>query len=329
VRQTAPVPGSPPALVLRQLRKRYGTVDALAGLDLVVERCSVTAVLGANGAGKTSALECCVGLRQPDSGEIRVLDLDPARDAGAIHARVGVMLQEGAGLAPPARTGALLRHAAALYAHPLDAADLAARLGLDGSLATPVRRLSGGQRQRLALGLAVIGRPELVFLDEPSAGLDPHARREAWALIADLQASGVTVVLTTHLLDEAERLADHVVIVDHGRAVAAGSPADLTGTAHDVTFSGPPRLDLSRLRAALPVAATLDEVAPGRYRVSGPVDPHLLATVTAWCAANDVLPEGLRVSRRTLEDVFLELTGRPAPSDAESGPQPGHRGGAR
>jgi ABC-2 type transport system ATP-binding protein len=206
----------------------------------------------------------------------------------------------------------MLQLVAAYAAHPLDPAMLLDRLGLASSASTQYRRLSGGQQQRLSLAMAVVGRPELVFLDEPTAGLDPQARRATWELLSALRADGVTVVLTTHYMEEAERLADHVVIVDAGRVVASGTPAELTrgGADRQLRFRAPPALELDRLALALPVGSHASEVAPGQYVVEGTIDPQLLATVTAWCAAYGVLAEDLRVMQRSLEDVFLELTGR-------------------
>ena len=185
-------------------------------------------------------------------------------------------------------------------------------VGLTSVAGTPVKRLSGGQQQRLSLALALVGRPELVFLDEPTAGMDPQARRTTWELIEQLVRDGVSVVLTTHFLDEAERLADTVVVLDEGRVVAAGSPAELTsaGSEGQIRFSARPGLPLASLIAALPEGTAAEELEPGRYRVTGAVDPQLLAQLTAWCAGQDVLAEQLTVERRTLEDVFLELTGR-------------------
>lgn len=302
---------SAPAVEIDALVKRYGSTRAVDGLSLTVRRGSITAVLGPNAAGKTTTLECCEGLRRPDSGRVTVLGLDPVRDSRALRPRVGVMIQESSGLYPSARPAELLRHLARLHARPLDVDALMDRLGLDAGGRTTIRRLSGGQRQRVALAAALVGRPELVFLDEPTAGLDPHARRATWDLLGDLQHDGVTVVLSTHLIDEAERLADHVVIVDRGRVLTAGPPESLTADADQVVqFDGPPRLALGSLRTALPAGAAVTETAPGRYLVEAPVDPSLLATLTSWCAANGVLAHELSVGRRTLEDVFLELTGR-------------------
>lgn len=301
-----------PVIEVDGLVKRYGSTVAADGLSFTVARGTVTALLGPNGAGKTTTVEVCEGYRRADAGLVRVLGLDPARDGRSLRPRVGVMLQEGAGLPPSARPEELVVHLARLHAHPLAVEPLVERLGLAGTRRTAVRRLSGGQRQRLALALAVVGRPELVVLDEPTAGLDPQARRATWELVAELQRDGVTVLLTTHLMDEAEQLADDVVIVDRGRVVARGTPAELTAAGGDgtVQFSAPPRLDTASLRAALPEDVRVEETAPGRYRVSGSLDPQLLATVTAWCATHGVLPHGLAVGRRSLEDVFLDLTGR-------------------
>ncbi|PSL04031.1 ABC-2 type transport system ATP-binding protein [Haloactinopolyspora alba] len=304
----------PPAVEVDGLVKRYGTTTAVDGLSVRVDSGAVTALLGPNGAGKTTTVETCEGFREPDTGRVRVLGLDPRRDSAELRPRVGVMLQEGAGLYPGAGARELLTHLGRLHRHPLDVDRLVERLGLGGTGRTPLRRLSGGQRQRVALAAALVGRPELVFLDEPTAGLDPHARHSTWDLIGELRGDGVSVVLTTHLIDEAEQLADHVVIIDHGRLVTEGSPEELTSGPGDdvISFGGPPRLDLSTLRAALPESADVREVTPGSYQVAGVVDPHLLATLTSWCATNDILAEGLQVGRRSLEDVYLELTRRSA-----------------
>jgi ABC-2 type transport system ATP-binding protein len=289
----------------------YGEVRAVDRLDLEVAPGTVTAILGPNGAGKTTTIETCEGYRRPHAGSVRVLGLDPRRDARELRPRVGVMLQNG-GSWSGARAVEMLRHVAALHAHPVDVGLLVERLGLDSCGRTPYRRLSGGQQQRLGLAMAVVGRPELVFLDEPTAGLDPQARHRTWDLVRELRESGVTVVLTTHYMDEAERLADHVHVVDHGRLVASGSPAVLTaqGSENMVRFRARPGLDVVALSAAMPAGARSEETSPGSYVVHGKVDPQTLATLTTWCAAQGVIPESLHVERRTLEDVFLELTGR-------------------
>ena len=299
------------AVEICDLVKRYGHTAAVDGLSLRAGRGAVTAVLGPNGAGKTTTIEICEGYRRPDAGRVAVLGLDPVTDARALRPRVGVMLQSG-GIPPAVRPGEYLGVLARFYAHPLDPAWLLDRLGLTGAARTPVRRLSGGQQQRVSLAAAVIGRPELVFLDEPTSGLDPQARHATWDLIGGLRASGASVILTTHHMDEAERLADHVAIVDHGKLVAEGTPAELTGTAGQVRFRAEPGLDIEGLLAALPVGSAAKESPAGHYlvEVHNRVDPRLVAAVTAWCAERGVLAQELRIESRTLEDVFLELTGR-------------------
>ncbi|MFG1619255.1 ABC transporter ATP-binding protein [Nonomuraea wenchangensis] len=296
-----------PAVEILDLVKRYGAGVALDGLALRAERGAVTAVLGPNGAGKTTTVEICEGFRTADAGTVRVLGLTPERPE--LRARVGVMLQSG-GVPPAVRCGEWLRLVARFHARPLDPGALLGRLGLAGHARTPFRRMSGGQQQRLSLAAAVIGRPELVFLDEPTAGLDPQARHACWELVGELRSAGVSVVLTTHHMDEAERLADHVVIMDKGRVVAEGTPASLTGAERQLRFRARPGLTLEELLNALPSGSAAKESPAGHYIIEGRVGPELLATVTAWCAAEGVTADDLRIERRTLEDVFLELTGR-------------------
>lgn len=292
------------------LVQRYGTKTAVDGLDLTANT-GITAVLGPNGAGKTTTIETCEGYRRPDAGTVRVLGLDPVRRTGELHTRIGVMLQSG-GVYSGARADEMLRHVARLHAHPLGVDALIERLGLGSCGRTAYRRLSGGQQQRLALAMAVVGRPELVFLDEPTAGLDPQARHATWDLVRDLRRDGASVVLTTHHMDEAEQLADDVAIIDAGRVIAQGSPDELCrgGAENTLRFSGRPGLDTASLLKALPDGCAAIELTPGTYRVSGPIDPQLLATVTSWCAQHGVMPDRIAVERHTLEDVFLELTGK-------------------
>jgi ABC-2 type transport system ATP-binding protein len=283
------------AVEVDALVKRYGATTAVDGVSFAVAAGSVLALLGPNGAGKTTTVETCEGFRTPDAGSVRVLGLDPVRDHAALAPRVGVMLQSG-GVYPGAYPDEMLRLLAAFHDDPLEPTALLERLGVPAR--TPYRRLSGGQQQRLSLALAIVGRPEVAFLDEPTAGLDPHARLLTWDLVRELRGNGVTVVLTTHAMDEAEALADEVVIVDAGRVVAAGTVAALAG------------LDVAALGAAVGRVVTAGGGPPAGYLVAGPVDPALVAAVTAWCAANDVLAEDVRTDRRTLADVFLDLTGR-------------------
>lgn len=296
---------------LTGVTKRYGTTTAVAGLDLEVQPAEVLALLGPNGAGKTTTVEMCEGFVAPDEGVIRVLGLDPQSDNAQLRTRIGVMLQGGGGY-PAARAAEMLNLVAAYSARPLDPSWLLATLGLTDAARTTYRRLSGGQQQRLALACAIVGRPELVFLDEPTAGMDAHARLVVWELIDGLRRDGVTVVLTTHQLQEAEELADRIVIIDHGAQVAAGTPAELmrNGAEGQLRFSAPRKLDLTLLASALPEGYRAVEASPGEYLVEGQIDPQVLATVTAWCARMNVLATGMRVEQRSLEDVFLDLTGR-------------------
>lgn len=300
------------AVEITGLVKRFGSVTAVDGLDLKMPRGEILALLGPNGAGKTTTVEICEGFRNPDAGTVRVLGLDPAREGGALRPRVGVMPQ-GGGAYPGVHADEMLRLVAACAADPLDPAWLLDVLGLGPARRTPFKRLSGGQQQRLSLACALIGRPELVFLDEPTAGMDPQARRLVWELLGALRADGVSVLLTTHLMEEAESLADDVVIVDDGTVVAQGSPNALTAEhAEDaqLRFRARPGLDTRLLAAALPEDYVVRESSPGSYRVIGHVDPQVVSTVTSWCAQQGVLAEELHVGRRDLEEVFLELTGR-------------------
>ncbi|MGC4963628.1 ABC transporter ATP-binding protein [Gordonia sp. DT218] len=291
--------------------KRYGDRTAVDGLDLRLEAGTILALLGPNGAGKTTTVEICEGFLAPDAGRVEVLGLDPVADNDALRRRIGVMLQ-GGGAYPGARAEEMLRLCAAYSADPIDPAWLLEAMGLTDCARTSFRRLSGGQQQRLSLACAIVGRPDLVFLDEPTAGLDAHARIMVWELIDRLRDDGVSVLLTTHLMDEAEELADQVVIIDNGRVVASGTPKDLThrGAENELRFSAPRGLDMTMLGLALPEEYRCSETTPGVYLVRGPVTPQILATVTAWCAKIDVLATDLRVETRSLSDVFLDLTGR-------------------
>ncbi|MDN5934066.1 MAG: ABC transporter ATP-binding protein [Pseudonocardia sp.] len=301
---------SQPAVSVRGLVKRYGRTTAVDGLDLDLPAASVLALLGPNGAGKTTTVEVCEGFLRADAGEVRVLGVDPAGAPDALRARIGVMPQ-GGGAYPGVHAGEMLRVVAACAAHPLDVGWLSGVLGLDACGRTPYKRLSGGQQQRLALACAVVGRPELVFLDEPTAGMDPQGRRLVWDLISALRRDGVAVLLTTHLMEEAEALADDVVIVDHGRVVAHGTPAVLTaGEQQELRFRARGGMCLDGLRAALPTGYGAAEPIAGRYVVQGRINPAVLSVITSWCAEQGALADDVQVARRSLEDVFLELTGR-------------------
>jgi ABC-2 type transport system ATP-binding protein len=243
-----------------------------------------------------------------------VLGLDPHAQRRDLLPRIGVMLQTG-GAWSGVHAVEMLEHVAALHAHPLSVPMLVERLGLGSCGRTPYRRLSGGQQQRLGLAMAVVGRPELVFVDEPTAGMDPQARRDTWRLLEELRADGVTIVLTTHYMDEAERLADQVHVIDHGRLVVSGSPYELTRAGGQstirlvVTEPFPPHAPES-LQRTLGPATDVRSLNAQSLIITGPADASTLAKVSAWCEEHAVLPESLSMGQRTLEDVFLQLTGR-------------------
>jgi len=303
---TDPPATDPPAIELVGLTKRYGDTVAVDALDLTVAQGETLALLGPNGAGKTTTVECCEGYRVPDAGQVRVLGLDPRRDARRLRPRIGLMLQEG-GVYPLARPREVLHLFARFHADPANPDDLLERVGLAAAHRTRFRDLSGGQKQRLSLALALIGRPEVVFLDEPTAGLDPAARRMTWDHIRELQADGVTVVLTTHLLDEAEELADRVAIIDRGRLIALGTPDELTHADRDeLTFSARPGLDTDDLAGELGVPVV--ELRPGRYILHGENAPPLVAALARWLERHDVRLGELQAAKRSLEQVYLGLT---------------------
>jgi ABC-2 type transport system ATP-binding protein len=303
-----------PAIEVHDLTIRYGDQVAVDGLSFSVERGTVLALLGPNGAGKTSTVETLEGYHRPTGGEVRVLGLDPSADHAELTHRVGVMLQNG-GVYTGARPAEMLRLFAAYYADPADPDELLERVGLADRGRSTWKSLSGGEQQRLSLALALVGQPEVAFLDEPTAGIDPSGRQLIRRVIADLRDRGVTVLLTTHDLDEAERLADQVVIVDHGRALAAGTPGELmsSGQQDELRFGAKPGLDVVALAAA--VGAPVTEVSPGEYRVDHDPDPATVAAVTNWLAAHDLAIGDLRAGRQRLEDVFLRLTASAAAAD--------------
>ncbi len=313
------------ALSVDDLVVRYGPRVAVDGISFAVEPGTVLALLGPNGAGKTTTVETLEGYRRPSSGTVRVLGLDPVADRAAVVPRIGVMLQQG-GVYPTMPAGAVLRLFASYYPHPVAPDDLLDRLDLQAVARTPWRRLSGGEQQRLSLALALVGRPEVAFLDEPSAGMDPAARRVLGAVIRGLRSDGVTILLTTHDIEEAEKLADAVVIVDGGRVVAAGTPDDLmrSGGGDEIRFGGPPGLDAAALAAA--VGGAVAEDRPGEYVVSLAATPSNLARLTARLAEQDVAVADIRAGRQRLEDVFLRLTARPSAAEGERSSRRRRRG---
>jgi ABC-2 type transport system ATP-binding protein len=304
---------------------RYGDTVAVDHLSFQAEAGQVLALLGPNGAGKTSTVETLEGYRRPASGRVRVLGLDPEGDHRALTQRIGVMLQRG-GVYPGMSPLEAVRLFASYYEAAEEPERLLYRLGLTDVARTPWRRLSGGEQQRLSLALALVGRPWAAFLDEPTAGVDPQGRLAIREVIRDLRASGVCVVLTTHELEEAERLADHIVIIDHGRLVAEGSPAELMteGAGKEIRFGAPPGLDTAVLAERL--ATTIVEERPGEYLVATDAKPATVAAITAWLAEHELPLADLRAGRQRLEDVFLRLTGpsNPDPAAAER-PRPSSR----
>jgi len=295
-----------PVISAHGLRKRYGDVEAVRGVDLDVRRGEVFAFLGPNGAGKTTTVEILEGFRAPSSGEVRVLGRDPATLRGADRARIGCVLQSG-DLERRLTPRETLTLWASYFPRPLAVDDVLERIGLADGAGTWVERLSGGQRRRLEVGLAVIGDPELLFLDEPTTGFDPQARRGAWELIGGLRDLGATVFLTTHYLEEAQRLADRVAIIRDGRVVATGSPAKLAAQrAPVVRFALPDGLDARDLPPGVQALAGTDGRRSFALTTAQPT--ALLAELCGWAAGRGIELEGLAVQPASLEDIYLELT---------------------
>ncbi len=297
------------AIVVTNISKNYGSHRVLDHLDFTVQRGEVFALLGPNGAGKTTTVETLEGYRSPDEGSVRVLGLDPVRQGQTLKPRIGVMLQQD-GLYPALTAREVLSLFAGYFDQPQSVDTLLERVGLTSAAKTRCRRLSGGQKRRLALAVALVGNPELIFMDEPTAGMDPQARLTTWEIIRDLKRSGATILLTTHLMDEAERLADRVAIIDHGRLIALDTPGNLTGTqnAQIVRFVGPEGLDCTQL-AALPSAKKAEEIRAGSYLLETEDVPTLLVELTTWLRDQRIPLSELRVGHGSLEDLFLRLTG--------------------
>jgi ABC-2 type transport system ATP-binding protein len=298
------------AIAVMGLEKHYGTTRAVDGLSFEVERGEVFGLLGPNGAGKTTTVEILEGYRAPDAGTARVLGLDPVRDGTQLRPRIGVMLQEG-GLYPGLKPRELLRLFAAYYDNPDDPDRLLDAVGLTEKAGTNVRRLSGGQQQRLSLACALIGRPDVVFLDEPTAGMDPHARATTWQLVRDLRDRAVTVLLTTHAMDEAEDLCDRVAIIAGGKLAALGSPAELTrhAVADEIWFAAAPDIDILALARALGVGVDdVIEERAGEYLVRAAGTPARVADLACFLRDHDIALGALQSGRRSLEEVFLHIT---------------------
>ena len=275
------------AISVRGLRKSYGALEAVRGIDFEVARGEVFGLLGPNGAGKTTTVEILEGYRKRDAGEVQVLETDPAAAGGGWRERIGVVLQSSA-MYETLTVAESLRLFAGYYERPRPVDEVVELVGLQEKRDVRVRRLSGGQRRRLDLGLALVGDPELIFLDEPTTGFDPGARRQAWDTIRGLRGLGKTILLTTHYLDEAEQLADRVAVLAQGRIVASGTPAELTGSA--------PATEIRYRENGREVVLETDE--PTR----------VLHDLTAKALAEQRELEGLQVRRPSLEEVYLSLT---------------------
>ncbi len=299
------------AINVSGLVKRYGTRTILDGVDLAVRPGEVVALLGPNGAGKTTIVEIIEGYRTGDAGTVRVLGMDPVRGGRTLRARVGLMLQDG-GFDIRARPLETIRQYAAFHADPQDPDALLDLVGLRSVAHTPYRRLSGGERQRLALAVALVGRPDVAVLDEPTAGMDPEARAATRDVVHDLRAAGVAILLTSHDLTDVERLADRVAVLARGRIVATGTVAEVVGgmRARLRVRLDRPLTGLERAALAAAVDAEVLEIEPGRYEIAaGAPTPQLIAAVTAWCASADRLVLESRSAGGSLEEAYLDLVG--------------------
>ncbi|WP_410821660.1 ABC transporter ATP-binding protein [Micromonospora sp. 050-3] len=300
-----------PVIEVTHLKKRYGDLVAVDDVSLAVEAGEIFGVLGPNGAGKTTTVECVAGLRVPDGGGVSVLGLDPRRDSAQLRQRVGVQLQESQ-LPDRLRVAEALELYASFYSDPADPAELIDKLGLGDKRNTAYKKLSGGQKQRLSIALALVGNPEIAILDELTTGLDPQARRDTWGLIEQVRDSGVTIVLVTHFMEEAERLCDRVAVIDRGRVVALDSPAGLVSTVapeQRIRFRPSAPVD-DRLLTDLPEVSAVQRTG-SQVVVTG--TGELLHAVTSVLARHQIVAADLRLEQSTLDDAFVELTGhRPA-----------------
>jgi ABC-2 type transport system ATP-binding protein len=297
------------AIVVQNFTKSYGSNRVVDDLHFTVQRGEIFALLGPNGAGKTTTIETLEGYRKPDTGRVRVLGLDPIRESKALKPQIGVMLQQD-GLYTGLTAREVLRLFAGYYRQPQNIDSLLERVGLSAANKTRYRRLSGGQKRRLALAVALVGNPIMVFLDEPTSGMDPQARLATWEIIRKLKQNGATILLTTHFMDEAERLADRVAIIDHGHLVALDTPSGLTGAQNTtvVRFVAPSGLDCTQL-STLQSARSAEEIRPGSYLIETDEAAQLIAELTTWLRDKHITLSELRVGHGSLEDLFLRLTG--------------------
>jgi ABC-2 type transport system ATP-binding protein len=304
----APGSGPAPAITVSGLRKTYGDTVAVDDVSFTVAEGEIFGILGPNGAGKTTALECVTGLRSPDAGVVEILGLDPQTDRAALHGLVGVQLQASA-LPNRLRVGEILDLFHSFYREPADLGQITDALGLRDRRHDYYKTLSGGLKQRLSIALALLGRPRIAVFDEMTAGLDPQARRDTWQLVEDVRDRGVTIVLVTHYMEEAQRLCDRVALIDRGRVVALDSPeglADRAGTDKRVRFT-PSRPFNDRLLTDLPQVHTVEHRGPGAI-ATGSGD--LVNAVVLTLAKADVTAGDLHLDSADLEDAFVQLTGR-------------------
>jgi ABC-2 type transport system ATP-binding protein len=294
-----------PAIQVRDLRKRYGSLEAVRGIDLEVHEGEVFAMLGPNGAGKTTTVEILEGHRERDAGDVSVLGRDPARGGPELKRRIGIVLQS-TGVNPYLTVAETIEMFRRYYPHPRPLDEVIEVVGLTEKRDARVRRLSGGQQRRLDVGIGLAGDPDLLFLDEPTTGFDPAARRGAWEMVRNLAALGKTIFLTTHYMDEAQALADRVAIIAGGRIIAEGPPSTLTAASRQITLL---RFRLPTQAPALPAKLrklATTSAAGVELRTDDPVP--VLNELTTWALAKKIALEGLEVHRPSLEDVYLELT---------------------
>jgi ABC-2 type transport system ATP-binding protein len=307
---------SDPVISVRGLRKSYGEVEAVRGIELEVASGEIFAFLGPNGAGKTTTTEILEGYRTPDAGEVDVLGEDPRSAGSDWRQRIGIVLQSNK-LDPYLTVRESLQLYAGYYRSPRPVDEVIELIGLGGKADARTNSLSGGQQRRLDVGMALVGDPQLLFLDEPTTGFDPSARRQAWKVIADMRALGKTIFLTTHYMDEAQRLADRVAVIARGEIVAQGTPDDLgdrESAPATVRFLLPAGTGLSDLPVAASAGAAADSDGGVSFRTDSPVEA--LHALTGWALKRGVELAALEVRRPSLEDVYLELTGE---ADEEAG----------
>ncbi|MDQ8044089.1 MAG: ABC transporter ATP-binding protein [Solirubrobacteraceae bacterium] len=299
---------SAPVIEVQGLRKRFGDFEAVRGIDLSVERGEVLAILGPNGAGKTTTVEILEGYLDRDGGQVTVLGQDPAGAPRALRQKIGIVLQE-CGIDRFLTAREVLQQHASFYPSPRDPDELLELVGLTEKAGERVKRMSGGQQRRLDLALGMVGSPELIFLDEPTTGFDPAARRQAWDIVRKLCEGGTTVVLTTHYLDEAQALADRVMVFAHGEVVASGTPSDLASRSGGsmISFELPAGVAAADLPASLAGSARQDGGHAGALVVESTTPTATLHELTGWALERGVELGALSVARPSLEDVYLRL----------------------